>query len=88
MIELIYHASDDQAVTDALIDAAPAPIRALFQEYEQGWVFSALSAAGINAPPEQFTDAQIADGVALATSLLEAQRRRDTEALFAKPTGV
>ena len=87
MSDLLYAAADDQALADERIDAAPPAIRALFMEYEQGWVFSALTAAGINGPAEQFTETQISEGVALATQLLEAQRRRDTEVLFRGPSG-
>ncbi|UTC28981.1 hypothetical protein MARCHEWKA_04690 [Brevundimonas phage vB_BpoS-Marchewka] len=72
----------NQALSDERSDNAPPAIRALFREYEQGWVFSALSAAGINGNPALYTEQQLTQGVALATALLEAQRRRDTEALF------
>lgn len=82
MSALPYAGVENQALADERIESAPAAIRALFHEYEQGWVFSALTAAGINGPAEDFTPDQIAEGVELAQRLLEAQRRRDADALF------
>ena len=83
---LQYETAADPALSQVNIDAAPPAIRALFLEYDQGWVFSALTAAGINDDPAKFTPEQIAEGVKLAEALLVAQRRRDTEALFASST--
>lgn len=84
---LPYAQAENQTLADERIDAAPPAIRALFREYDQGWVFSALTAAGINGPAEAYTPEQIADGAALALQLLEAQRRRDMEALFRGSSG-
>lgn len=87
MSGLPYAWAENQALADERIESAPPAIRALFHEYDQGWVFSALTAAGINGPTDQFTPAQIAEGVEVATRLLEAQRRRDMEAFFTRMSG-
>lgn len=81
-LELNHDQPTNQMLSDERSDTAPPEIRALFREYEQGWVFSALSAAGINGNPALYTPAQLTQGVEIATKLLEAQRRRNSEALF------
>ncbi|UTC28297.1 hypothetical protein GURKE_02660 [Brevundimonas phage vB_BpoS-Gurke] len=73
----------DRALSDQRIESAPAEVRALFHEFQENWVYDALSMAGINGPPEDYTPEQIAEGVEIARKLLETQRRRDQEALLA-----
>lgn len=73
----------DRALSDLRIEAAPPAVRALFHEYQENWVYDALSMAGINGPAENYTPDQIAEGVDIARKLLETQRRRDQEALLA-----
>lgn len=72
----------DRALSDERIAAAPEGVRALFHEYDEAWVFDALTMAGINCDPVTVSPTKMAEGIEIARKLLEAQRRRDQEAMF------
>jgi hypothetical protein len=72
----------DAILSDERIESAPAPLRALFQEYEFALVVQALDMVGLNAPPENFTEKQIVEGAADAERILKAElKRRQKEML-------
>jgi hypothetical protein len=66
---------DDPVLSDARIDAAPEPIKALFREHEFWQVIQALEAVGLNGPPERWTPSWIEEGAAQARKILEAEAR-------------
>jgi hypothetical protein len=76
---------DDPTLSDARIDAAPEPIKALFRDYEFWPVVQALEAIGLNGPPERWAPAWITEGAAQARKLLEAEARKRQEELLRGP---
>jgi hypothetical protein len=72
----------DPTLSDARIDAAPEPIKALFREHEFWQVVQALEAVGLNGPPERWTPSWIEEGAAQARKILEAESRRRQEEMF------
>lgn len=74
---------ENRTLSDERIAEAPAGLRALFHEFEETHVFDALTLAGINCDPTTVTPTRMAEGIAAARKILEAQRRRDQEAMFA-----
>ncbi|AFU88067.1 hypothetical protein CcrColossus_gp197 [Caulobacter phage CcrColossus] len=63
------------ALSDERIDDAPPAIRALFREYDTMDVINALTMAGINDAPSNFSEDRLQEGVADARKFLEANER-------------
>ncbi|AXQ68744.1 hypothetical protein HOU00_gp381 [Caulobacter phage CcrPW] len=63
------------ALSDERIDDAPPAIRALFREYDTMDVIDALTMAGINDHPSNFSEERLQQGADDARKFLEANQR-------------
>lgn len=73
---------ENPLLSDERIDDAPPAIRALFREYDTMQVIDALTMAGINDVPSNFSEQRLLEGVADARKFLEANERKVQQARF------
>lgn len=77
---------ENPALSDERIDDAPPAIRALFREYDTMDVIDALTMAGINDYPTNFSEERLQQGVDDARKFLEANERLVQQARLNGPS--